>query len=74
MVCHEKNMLPEISVIIPCYNYGQFIADALKSLQQQQLTNWECWVIDDGSTDLTADIVNKIAGYDKRINYVFQQN
>jgi len=65
---------PVISVIIPCFNYSQYIPQALKSLQAQTLKAWECWVIDDGSTDLTADIVKNIASHDERIRYIYQKN
>jgi len=74
MVHQESNVKPLISIIIPCYNYSLYIPQALKSLQEQDFTNWECWVIDDGSTDSTSRIVNDIAIYDKRINYVYQEN
>lgn len=65
---------PRISVIIPCYNYSAFIPDALKSLQQQAFTNWECRVVDDGSTDATAEVVKQWAALDHRIHYIYQQN
>ncbi|MDO6430408.1 glycosyltransferase family 2 protein [Flavitalea sp. BT771] len=63
-----------ISVVIPCYNYGQYLPEALESLRRQSFTQWECWVVDDGSTDETADIVQSMMGGDPRIHYVFQEN
>lgn len=63
-----------ISVIIPCYNYGRYIPQALESLRRQSFTQWECWVVDDGSTDDTAAIVQGMTGSDPRIHYVFQEN
>jgi glycosyltransferase involved in cell wall biosynthesis len=65
---------PRLSVIIPCYNYALFLPDALKSLQQQVFTNWECWVVDDGSTDTTAAIAQQVAALDDRIHYIYQVN
>ncbi len=47
---------PKISVITPAYNAEKYIGDAIKSIQQQDYDNLEIIVIDDGSTDATADI------------------
>ncbi|RDC54258.1 glycosyltransferase family 2 protein [Pedobacter chinensis] len=52
-----KMSFPLVSIIIPTYNYGHFILDALRSISAQSYTNWECIIIDDGSTDDTASIV-----------------
>lgn len=49
---------PLVSVIIPTYNYGHLIGETLASLAKQTYSNWECLVIDDGSTDETAAEVN----------------
>jgi len=42
---------PIVSVIVPCFNMGRLLGDALESLRAQTLTAWECIVVDDGSTD-----------------------
>lgn len=63
-----------ISVIIPLYNAARFIGETLASLQSQTYTDWECIVVDDGSTDNSADLVKRIAQSDNRIRYVFQSN
>jgi glycosyltransferase involved in cell wall biosynthesis len=63
-----------ISVVITCYNYGDYIADAIASVQRQTYSNWECIVVDDGSTDQTFDIVNAIITNDSRIKYFRQDN
>ena len=56
-----------VSIIIPTYNSADFIADALASVQQQTYPNWEVILVDDGSTDATLVIAQKIAETDHRI-------
>lgn len=68
-----KKATPKISVIIPAYNCAKYISEALYSLQAQSISEWEAIVIDDGSTDNTADIVLKIATQDPRICLFRQQ-
>ena len=65
---------PLISVIVPCYNYGLFLAEALDSVGKQTWANWECIVVDDGSTDDTARICKGFVDLDERFRYVYQQH
>jgi len=65
---------PLVSIIIPAYNYGRFLADTLGSIISQTYTQWECIVIDDGSTDDTRQVVEGFAQVDSRIKYVYQDN
>jgi len=53
-----------VSVIIPAYNAEKFIEEAIKSAQNQTYKNIEIIVVDDGSTDGTAEIVKKLAKKD----------
>lgn len=54
-----------ISVIIPCYNQGHFLAEAIESVLAQEISDLEIVVVNDGSTDSTGDIAN---GYDQVTN------
>ena len=48
---------PEITVYVPCHNYGAYLKEALESVFRQSYRNWELIVIDDGSTDSTPDVI-----------------
>ena len=55
-----------VSIIIPCYNAEKFIENTLKTVLNQSYTNYEVIVIDDGSKDRSAEIVNAVASKDSR--------
>lgn len=59
-----------VSIIIPTFNYAAFVADALRSVEAQTMTDLECIVIDDASTDDTASIVSSFVERDPRFRYI----
>lgn len=63
-----------VSIIIPCYNQGPFLNETLKSVQDQSFPNWECFIIDDGSTDNTELIGKEWSIRDERFIYLKQEN
>ena len=67
-------MNPIISIIIPCYNGANYITETLNSILNQDETQFEIIIIDDGSTDATEQIVKKISLKDLRIKYISTQN
>lgn len=62
----------KVSVIIPTYNYGRFLGEAIQSVLDQTLTDFELIVVDDGSTDNTKEVVSSFK--DSRIKYIYQEN
>jgi len=70
MLSQQRDTAPEVCVIMPCYNQGAYIAEALESLLQQTYTGWQCIIVNDGSTDNTADVVKPFISKDSRIKYI----
>lgn len=62
--------MPLVTVVIPCFNHGKYLADAIESVLNQTYTKIEIIVIDDGSTDDT----KLVAGRYNEVKYVFQNN
>lgn len=69
---------PKVSVLVPTYNRSHVVVRALESIAAQTYRNWEIIVIDDGSTDDTAEQVRRFGerhGLDEtRLIYLFQPN
>lgn len=65
---------PAISILLPTYNGAQTIARAIESVLAQSFLEWELLVLDDGSTDTTAKIVQEFAAADSRISYIQNEN
>lgn len=63
--------LPLVTVVIPCFNHGRFLPDAIESCLAQTYPNLEILVIDDGSSDATAEVAN---GYGEPVRLIQQQN
>ena len=55
---------------MPCYNSGTFIRQAIESVRNQTFEDWELLVVDDGSTDDSADIIKGMEQMDGRIKYL----
>lgn len=63
-----------ISVIMPAYNSESYISDSIRSVLNQTWTEWELIIIDDGSTDRTAEIVRGYMEQSGKIKYVKNEN
>ena len=64
-------MLPKVSILIPCYNAEQWIAQAIQSALNQTYSNKEVIVVDDGSSDRSLEIIKS---FGDRINWETQPN
>ncbi|GAA4943021.1 glycosyltransferase family 2 protein [Algibacter agarivorans] len=59
----------KFSLIIPTYNRATLIGETIQSVIDQSYSNWECIVVDDGSTDNTEQVVNEFINRDSRISF-----
>jgi glycosyltransferase involved in cell wall biosynthesis len=72
---HTKElMLPIVSVILPVYNQENFLEETIESILSQHFQQFELLIADDGSTDNSAEIINKYAAKDSRIRAFFEKN
>lgn len=66
--------MPTFSIVVPTYNCAPLLPQCLDSIQGQSLIDWECIVVDDGSTDNTAAVVADYTCRDDRFRYCRQEN
>lgn len=71
---HVEPMRDLISVIIPAYNIDKYIEACVKSVMEQTYTHIEIIIVNDGSTDSTAEICNRLQQLDRRIRVIEQEN
>lgn len=69
----ERNMI-KVSVIMPVYNTGKYLATAVKSILAQSLTEFELILVDDGSTDGSSERCDEYAAMDNRVVVIHQKN
>ena len=67
-------MEPFFSIVVPMYNCEKYIEECLLSICRQKYNNYEVIVINDGSTDNSAMIVEQLSMNDKRIKLFYQKN
>jgi len=65
---------PEVSVILPTFNRSHLIMRAIQSVTMQTLRAFELIVVDDGSTDGSAETIKPLSQRDSRITYIYQPN
>lgn len=68
------NSTPKISIIVPVYNAAQFLSDCILSILAQDFTNFEVLLVNDGSSDNSAEIGEFYAQHDARVRLINQPN
>ncbi len=67
-------MAPKASVIVPCWNVEKWVEDAVNSVLRSTFSDFEVIAVDDGSTDSTGAILERLAAADPRVRVVHQSN
>lgn len=67
-------MEPQLSIIVPVYNPGEYLPRALECIAAQTRRDWECILVDDGSTDGSAAVCDQWAAKDGRFRVIHQKN
>ena len=63
-----------ISIIIPVYNIEKFVSECIQSVIAQDYKNWECILVDDGSSDGCSQICDAFSSFDSRIRVIHKKN
>lgn len=74
MEIYKKEITPEISIIVPVYNMERYLRECLDSIKSQTFTDWECIIINDGSTDSSGAICDEYASADSRFKVMHTPN
>lgn len=65
---------PYVSVIVPVYNQEQYLEECISSIRRQTLAEWECIIVNDGSSDSSGEIARRFSEEDSRIRCFEQEN
>ncbi len=66
--------MPRFSILIPAYNAESTLAETVASVRAQTFSDWELVIVDDGSTDGTRALAERLAATDHRIRVILQAN
>ncbi|MBV8883629.1 MAG: glycosyltransferase family 2 protein [Chroococcidiopsidaceae cyanobacterium CP_BM_RX_35] len=67
-------MAPLVSIIVTCYNQVSYLEKAVGSVLSQTYSNLECIIVDDGSSDQTREVAERLVQQDSRVQYFYKQN
>lgn len=70
----EMHSMTSFSIVVPAYNAEATLGETLDAVLAQEFADWECVVVDDGSTDSTPEIAESYCDRDERFRLVRQQN
>jgi glycosyltransferase involved in cell wall biosynthesis len=71
---NNTHVLPEVSVILATFNRQNLVGRAIRSVLSQDFLGFELIVVDDGSTDQSAEVIAAFRLKDSRVSYIHQQN
>lgn len=63
-----------VAIIVPVFNTAQYLPDCVQSILKQTYQDWECFMIDDGSTDNSGTLVDQLAQKDPRLHALHKNN
>ena len=66
-VLPEDNLMDGIDVVVPCYQYGRFLAESVGSILSQPVRDLRVLIVDNGSSDNTLEVAKEIASGDPRV-------
>jgi glycosyltransferase involved in cell wall biosynthesis len=66
--------MPDVTIVIPCYNLARYLPQCLESICAQTSPDWECIIVNDGSTDETAAVARSFVRRDQRIRCINKRN
>jgi Glycosyltransferases involved in cell wall biogenesis len=66
--------MSKVSIVVPCFNQEAFIAEALESVLRQSYSDWECIIVNDGSTDGSEAIIERYAKKERRFLSLAKEN
>lgn len=70
----SSQQIPSVTIVVPCFNKASFIKETLDSVVKQTHTDWECIIVDDGSTDDSGLLAKSYQESDKRFTVIRQTN
>lgn len=62
--------MAKVDVVVPCYNYGRFLTDCVRSVLSQSIQDVRVLVIDDASSDYSVEVANRLAVLDRRVEVI----
>ena len=66
--------MPKVSIVVPVYNSGKYLDKCLESIRNQTLEDFECILVDDGSSDSSGSICDSFSCRDKRFSVIHLEN
>lgn len=67
---YERKHEVKVSIVVPSYNLGEYLPDAIESVRSQPFQDWEMVIVNDASTDNTLEVAKRAAENDSRIRVI----